>query len=272
MKLLSLMIVAAAALVPSAGAQTQPQLDAGFHRMYELKFGDARAEFSNFLREHPDDPLGEAAIAASYLFEEFNDKGVFTSSFFLDDKKLLGGVEGKPDESRRKGFLEANQRARKLAQRRLKSNARDMQGLFALTLAAGMEADYNALVAKRQFASLHLIREAEDAADKLLAVDPSKQDAFLALGAANYIIGCLPAYKRAFLWFGGIRGDRQKGMSQLRQAAEHGHYLQPFAKVMLALAALREEQPGLARNLFADLHREFPENPIFGQELAKLQR
>jgi hypothetical protein len=87
MKLLSLMIIAAAALVPSATAQMQPQLDVGFHRMYELKFGEARAEFSNFSREHPDDPLGEAAIAASYLFEEFNEKGVFTSSFFLDDKK-----------------------------------------------------------------------------------------------------------------------------------------------------------------------------------------
>jgi len=261
------------ALATSATAlQTDPQLDAGFHHMYELKFDDARAEFSAYQRAHPDDPLGEAAVAASFLFEELNSKGVLTSAFFLDDKKLLGGVEGPPDAKRSAAFLEANQRARQMARARLKSNARDGAGLFVLTLTDGMEADYDALIEKRQFASLHMIRAAESDATILLTVEPNAQDAYVALGAANYIIGCLPGYKRAFLWFGGIHGDRQRGMSQMQLAAEHGQYLQPFAKALLALAALREKQPQRARTLFEDLHHEFPTNPVFTHELALLQK
>jgi hypothetical protein len=273
MKRVLLIAALFAPLATSATAlETDPQLDAGFHHMYELKFDAARAEFSAYQRAHPDDPLGEAAMAASFLFEELNSKGVLTSAFFLDDKKLLGGVEGPADEKRNAAFLGANQRARQMATARLKSNSHDGAGLFVLTLTEGMEADYDALIEKRQFASLHMIRSAESNAATLLAVEPNAQDAYLALGAANYIIGCLPGYKRAFLWFGGIHGDRQRGMSQLQLAAEHGHYLQPFAKVLLALAALREKQLQLARTLFEDLHHEFPTNPVFARELALLQK
>ena len=44
------------------------------------------------------------AEAASYLFEEFYRQGVMTSEFFLDDKKFLRGIEGKPDPERMKNF------------------------------------------------------------------------------------------------------------------------------------------------------------------------
>jgi hypothetical protein len=194
------------------------------------------------------------------------------AAFFLDDKKLLGGVDGPPDEKRRVAFLEANQRARQMAAARLKSNSKDGIGLLTLTLTDGMEADYDALIEKRQFVSLHMIRAAENDASLLLSVEPNAQDAYVAVGAANYIIGCLPGYKRAFLWLGGIHGDRRRGMSQLQLAADHGQYLQPFAKALLALAALREKQPQLARTLFEDLHHEFPTNPVFARELAQLQK
>jgi len=101
-------------------------------------------------------------------------------------------------------------------------------------------------------------------------VRPDAADAYLALGAANYIIGCLPAHQRFFLWFGGIHGDRVAGMNQLRLAAKKGHYLRPYAKILLGLAALREKQEDVARMQFSDLAREFPDNPLFARELARV--
>jgi hypothetical protein len=53
-------------------------------------------------------------------------------------------------------------------------------------------------------------------------------------------------------------------------AAERGHYLRPFAKILLALAALREKKPKIARKQLQQLAAEFPENPLFSRELAKL--
>src|ERR1700690_4337000 len=69
-------------------------LERGFRRLYELNFDGARIEFFAYQKSRPDDPLGKAAEAASYLFEQFNAKGVLTSEFFLNDEKFLGGVEG----------------------------------------------------------------------------------------------------------------------------------------------------------------------------------
>src|SRR6202023_1687952 len=235
-------IVPRMAADPSAGI-----LDAGFRDLYNLDFRGADDELRNYQRLQPDDPLGKAAEAASFLYEEFNAKGVFTSAFFLNDSKLLGGVDGSASENRNDEFLGANHQAREMAKRRVDADPRDVQGLLVLTLADGMESDYDALIVKKQVAALGLMRKAEDEAVRLLAIDSSAQDAYVALGASNYIIGCMPGYKRLFLRIGGIHGDRARGMQQMQIAAEHGRYLQPFAKILLALAFEREHQMERAR-------------------------
>jgi hypothetical protein len=239
--------------------------------MYELRFVEARSEIASYRQQHPDDPLGAAADAASYLFEQFHHEGVLTSAFFLDDDRFLGGIEGEADLALSTAFLTANERARAMARERMKSNPEDPDALFVLTLADGMQGDYEALIGKHQLSALSLIRGAEKEATRLLAVRADALDAYVALGAANYIIGCLPFYKRVLLWFGAVHGDRQRGMDQLRMAAERGHYLRPYAMALLALASEREGRFDLARTLFGDLSREFPANAIFAGEFALAQ-
>ncbi len=251
-------------------AAKRPQIEAGFRFLYELRFREARAQFAAWRESHPDDPLGPASEAAGILFEEFYRCGILSSEFFLDDKRLLGGVAGKPDEKVGAAFAGSVQRAQSLARDRLKRDPKDADALFALTITTGMQADYASLIERHQLESLHLLREAERYAKDLLAVQPDSADAYLALGAANYILGCLPSYKRFFLRIGGVRGDKAGGMEQLQIAATRGHYLRPYAKLLLALAALREKQVDLARSELRDLAREFPENPLFKRELAKL--
>jgi hypothetical protein len=247
-------------------------LDDGFRKLYELNFSGARRDFRSYQDLHPEDPVGKAAEAASYLYEQFNARGVFTSAFFLNDSKFLGGVDGSASENRNIDFLRANDDARKMAKEQLKSNPQDPRALMALTLADGMESDYDALIVKKQMAALGLMRQAESDAAKLLAVDPSAQDAYVALGASNYVIGCLPSFKRAFLFFGGIHGDRVRGMEQMQVAADHGRYLRPFAKILLALACEREHDTKRARQLLTELTNEFPANPLFARELDLLDQ
>ncbi|HEY4742284.1 MAG TPA: hypothetical protein VIH76_16935 [Candidatus Acidoferrales bacterium] len=264
---------------PAFSFQTQapsmragPSLENAFDDMYRLQFDGARSVIVAYERLHPNDALGTVAEAASYLFEEFQQKGIFSSAFFLDDKKLLVGVDGTVAENRNPKFLDADSRARTLANDRLHANSRDAEALLVLALADGMESDYDALIEKKQIASLQLMKQADGEAVRALALDPNLQDAYVSLGVAGYIIGCLPSYKRAVLWFGGIHGDRERGIVLMQNAADHGHYLQPFAKIMLALADEREHRYDLAQGLLADLARQFPENPHFAQELEIAQK
>jgi hypothetical protein len=255
-------------LSPNASALL---LETGFRDLYQLQFSDARSRFVEYQKAQADDPLGKAAEAASYLYEEFNAKGVFSSAFFLNDSKLFGGVNGSAAENRNAAFLATDHQARDMAKQQLASNPQNARALLVLTLADGMESDYDAIIEKKQLAGLGLMRQAEAEADKLLELDPTAQDAYVALGASNYIIGCLPTYKRIFLRVGGIHGDRARGMQQMQVAADHGRYLAPFAKILLALAFEREHQMDQARALLADLTSEFPKNPLFAQELALAQ-
>lgn len=254
----------------SARAAEPTQADAGFRLLYELKFTEAREQLQAYSKEHPRDPKGPAFEAASYLFEEFYRQGVLSSEFFTDDGKFLKGIDGKPDKQRRDAFLAANERARALALERLKKNPRDAEALFVLTITAGMQADYSAVIEKRQLEGVKHIKTAQAYGEKLLAVKPDAYDAYLALGSANYIIGSLPAYKKVFLWFGGISGDKDRGMQQLEKASEDGNHLRPLAKTLLALAAMREKRYDLAREQWKELAAEFPDNPIFARELKKL--
>ena len=247
-----------------------PELQAGFRLLYEQKFPEARQTFLGWEEEHPDDPFGDVAVAASYLFEEFYRQGVLTSDFFLNDKKLLRGIDGKPDPERMKAFYSALDHTREIARARLRSNPNDPEALFSLTLASGMQSDALSILERKQVESLKHMKEADTTAAKLLAQQPDAADAWLALGAAHYIIGCLSGPKRFVLRFGGIHGDRKLGMEELSRTASDGRYLKPFAKIMLALAARREKQDDLARNLLRELKEEFPSSPLFVAEYAQV--
>src|SRR6201987_1892562 len=74
-------------------------LDTGFKKLYELKFEEEGEEFVEYQRIRPDDPMGKAAEAASYLYQQFDTKGILTSEFFLNDARFLGGIDGTPAQN-----------------------------------------------------------------------------------------------------------------------------------------------------------------------------
>lgn len=246
-----------------------PEMTSGFRLLYIQQFPEARAQFESWESQHPEEPFGQVAIAASYLFEEFYRQGVLTSDFFLNEKRFLHGIDGEPDPALMQGFDTAIRNGRELAGQRLEKAPQDPEALYALTLAAGMESDADMILRKHNLEALKRLKEANAHAKILLAERPDAKDVYVALGSANYIIGSLSVGFRAMLWFGGVHGDKKLGMEQVAKTVEGGRYLQPFAKIMLALAARREKQNALAQKLLLQLTEEFPESPLYPAEYAK---
>ncbi|GAC1683425.1 MAG: hypothetical protein PVS2B2_22530 [Candidatus Acidiferrum sp.] len=269
-----LLLISAAQAAPqspevSPAFTTVPELKQGFALMYEQHFADAQAIFSNWASQHPEEPFGQVALAASYLFEEFNRHNVLTSEFFLNDKRFLKGIEGQPDPERIRHFQEAIAATRRLANARLKKTPHDSDALLSLAMAAGMQSDAASILEKKDIEALKRLKEANEYAKQLLAQRPDANDAYIALGAANYLIGSLTTGERVLLWFGGIHGDKKLGMQQLQNTINNGRYLQPFAKILLALSSEREKQYEVAQKLLRELTEEFPNNPSFAAEYAK---
>ncbi len=253
----------------SPGLSDVPALSEGFRLLYTQHFPEARETFHSWADAHPGEPFPQAAIAASYLFEELYRQGVLTSDFFLNEKRFLHGIDGKPNAVRMKDFRGALTNARALARTRLVQHPKDPEALFALTISAGMESNVYSILEKKHLDALKMIKEANRYAKELLSQRPEALDANVALGCANYIIGSLSAGTRFMLWFGDIHGDKKLGMEQMQQAADKGRYLKPFAQILLALAARREKKNELAQKLLRQLTEEFPSSTLFATEYAK---
>jgi hypothetical protein len=246
-----------------------PDLKNGYRLLYEQKFPEARAVFEEWAAKNPTEPFGQVSIAASYLFQEFYLQRVLTSDYFLDDKRFLGGITGTPNAERIKAFEEATAKARALAAVRLKKNKRDPEGLYAMTLSAGMQSDADSMLLKKHYDALKHLKEANANAEILLADHPDAYDVYVAPGVAYYVIGSLSGSARFILWFGGIHGDKALGMSKVEKTAENGNYLKPFARILLALSARREKKNELAIKNLKELTEEFPGNAMYETEYAK---
>jgi hypothetical protein len=247
-----------------------PPLDHGFQLLYNLDFDHAHTIFTAWQQSHPDDPMGPTCDAAGLLFSEFHRLGVLEGQFLLDDKKFENRAQLNPDPAVRARFNAAIQKAETLARARLAKNPRDKDALLALTLTNGLQGDYAALIEKRNFASLHYTKEATAWGEQTLAADPNCYDAHIASGISKYIIGSMAAPVRWLVRLGGVSGDKQAGIKELKLTAERGHYLAPFANILLAIAYVRDHDKPRARELLASLRDQFPANPLFAQEIARL--
>ena len=246
-----------------------PELKDGYQLLYVQKFPEARAVFVEWAARNPSEPFGQVSIAASFLFEEFYLQRVLTSDYFLDDKRFLGGITGTPDPDRIRSFEEATAKARALATARLKQNKHDPEGLYAITLSAGMQADADSMLLKKHYDALKHLKEANANAELLLADHPDAYDVYVAPGIAYYVIGSLSGSARFILWFGGVHGDKALGMSKVEKTADNGNYLKPFARILLALSARREKKAELAIKNLKELTEEFPGNTVYESEYAK---
>jgi hypothetical protein len=272
--LFSTLLASLALAIPSMAASVPsvvPMIQTGYHQMYNLEFDGAHKTFAQFEQQRPDDPLGHVSNAAAYLFAEFDRLNVLQSEFFVNDNRFRHAKRLTPDAAVRQAFDGELAKAEQLANGILARSPQDPDALFANILSMGLRADYSALVEKRYLDSLRVIKNSRETAEKLLAIAPDYYDAYLAIGVENYMLSLKAAPVRWLLSLGGAQVDRERGIQDLRLTAEKGHYLSPYARLLLAVAAMRNKDRVQARDLLAALVHDFPHNKLYSEELARLQ-
>jgi hypothetical protein len=264
------------AAIPSLNAadsllNRSEELYGGWLQMYNLKFEEAHRTFAQWMQNHPADSLGPASDAAAYLFSELARLGALESELFVDDARFTNRKKLLPDSQVKLHFLQQIDRADRLADVTLQTSGTDASALFVKSLVCGLRANYAGLIEKRNLAALIYTRKGRPYADKLLSVDPSASDAYLGPGIENYLLSLKSAPMRVLLRLTGAKVDREKGLEQLQKTALHGYYFEPFAKLLLAVAALRDNNRERAREILTGLRDRFPENKLYSLELDRLK-
>ena len=260
---------AAAADSLAVNPQGSP-LDLGYRDMYNLDFAAAHGEFGGWMQTHPTDPLGAASDAAAYLFGEFDRLGIIDVQLFAEDSRFDNRSKLTPDPAVRKAFEERADQANRLGDTALAQNPKDANALYAKTLVCGMRSDYALMIDKRDVEALSYSKQASELARRTLAVNPTLYDAHLASGVENYMLSLKFAPLRWILSLTGAGTDRAEGIRLLQVTAAQGHYLAPFARMMLAVAAIRDNHPQQARDILSALSREFPRNSLYTRERDRI--
>jgi hypothetical protein len=247
-------------------------LEQAYRSMYNLDFPGARQILRQYEAGHPEDPMAPVSAAAADLFGEFDRLRVLQSEFFTDDKSFFTREKNLvPNPSVQKSFNAALARGDQTAAAALRRNPDDANALLARLLRIGLHADYTAFIEKRNMAALTEVKQSRALAESLIAKHPDNYDAYLAIGVENYMLSLKPAPVRWMLRLGGAETDRQAGIEKLRITAEKGHYLLPYARLLLAVAALRDKDVAAAKATLLWLSTEFPANRLYREELAKLK-
>jgi hypothetical protein len=266
-----LLLAATFLLTLPAHAVPETGLDAGYRDLYNLDFPAAHAQFTAWLTQHPEDPLGAASDAAAYLFGEFDRLSIIDVQLFADQSRFDSRSKLTPDPAVRKAFDERADQANRLADAALAKNSRDANALYAKAAICGMRSDYALMIDKRDIAALSLQKQSSALAKQVLAIDPKMYDAYLAPGVENYMLSLKWAPLRWMLSWTGAGTDRVEGIRLLKLTAAQGHYLAPFARMMLAVAAIRDNHPQDARDTLTALAKEYPRNSLYTRERDRIQ-
>ena len=239
-------------------------------QMYDLKFEEAHQTLKRWQEAHPDDCLGPASDAAAYLFSELSRLGSLEAELFVDDNRFKNRKTLEPDARAKALFSERIDQADRLAESTLAKSNADARALFVKILTHGLRADYVALIDGRGVKALSYTKSGRVYVDRLLAADPQAFDAYLGPGVENYLLSLKPIALRLLLRLTGSQVDRETGLEKLRKTASKGYYLEPFAKLLLAVADLRDNHPEKAREILTELHDRFPDNQLYSHELNRL--
>jgi hypothetical protein len=244
----------------------------GYRSMYDLDFGAAHQKFESWKQAHPEDPMGPVSNAAAYLFSELERLHVLDSELFVDDDKFRLREHLTASVQTKLAFEAELASGRASAEGVLRHAPDDQNALLAEVLSHGLEADYLSLVEHRDLAALSVVKEGRVMALHLLNTHPDCYDAYLAIGVENYLLSLKPAPVRWILNWSGAQTNRQEGIAKLRLTAEKGYLLQPYARMLLAVAALREGDKASAEQILEGLAREFPHNRLYAAELERMKR
>jgi len=247
--------------------------DEATNALYNLDFNTAQRGYETLTREHPDNPdYWNGLASAIWLKISFDQQKLSLESF---SGSSLGTRESKDtvnpeDEKRLRDTIAIGIQK---ADAMLSKNPNDVRALHAKGISNGTLASFEAM-AKRAYLSAHSkAKIAHDLDEQVLKLDPTFDDAYLAIGAYDYVVGVIPGLVRFLLSPLGVRtAGKEMGIQELETAAAKGKTAATDAKLILLVVYTREQRYDQALQLVEGLRAKFPGNFLVELAEASLYR
>lgn len=263
-----LLTLASALLATPAVATPQEALRAeGLRLGYNLDYPDALAAFNAAIAADPTDIAAYRLSAATSWIALLFEQGAVTVDDYLGEARP--NIQRQPPSPDTVAALKYNlQRATALAEGELRRHPSEPGAAYEVGAAYALQASYLATIEGTLTASLGPARRAYKAHERVLALDPSRQDAGLTVGLYRYTTATLSLPARILARFAGFDASRERGLQLVEAAAAYPSDAQPNAMFTLALLYNRERRFDDALRVIERLQQAFPRNRLLWLEAA----
>jgi hypothetical protein len=240
----------------------------GYEALYNLDYEGARRRFHKMIDLAPDHPVGAQSMAASFWVQQLNESWELKATLYSDKALTNSKTKPKVDQERVDEFRKWTRRAKQLSEARLKRNARDVEALYFLGAAEGLEAAFAAGVERKYMSALRTGSSAVNRHKKVLELEPEYRDAELTIGLQNYVIGSLSFPLKMLAKTVGVSGSKKRGLKELERVASEGQWARDVARVLLVDLYKREKRWDDAISTVRELSNTYPRNYLFKLQLA----
>jgi hypothetical protein len=263
---------------PYLGAALPPDVmelrRAGGEAMYNIDYKTAVEKFEEVRRLMPQHPAGDLYLATAIWLKHLNKNRRLQTGLYRSGSNFYAGAgkeetEGDAvDPAVDKAFRERMAQAKSKAMALVAKNRNDPDALYFLGAYYGVMAGYEATTARKFFSAMRNGSRCVDAHEKVLKLKPDYYDAYLSVGAYDYIMGSLPFGYKALTTMAGFRGNKKRGIARLQTIVEKNAATADDARVLLLAIYRNEKRDEDALGVLDQLSAKYPKSYLLKLEKA----
>jgi hypothetical protein len=254
----------------AARAPANPASDALRQRaseeLYSLDDERSLATWREATVADPQDAAAWRGLASAALAHIAMLRGTVTIDSYLGrmgDKDV--SLPPPPPELARE-FNNAITRAITIGHQTVAAHPNDASAQYELGAAVGIKASYMATVEGGIMAAFRAAREAYDAHETVLRLNPRRADAGLIVGTYRYIVAAFSLPIRWVAYMAGFGGGKERGIHMVEAAAAYPGDNQSDARLALVLLYTREGRLDDALRQLEILRNRYPRNRLLWLE------
>jgi tetratricopeptide (TPR) repeat protein len=256
-------------------AQAEQAYARAYQLAYNLDHDEAIALLKQTAAARPNDPAAQRHVAVVTWLNILFRRGSVTVDSYLGGITRSDFKLPDPPAALAADFHAYSRKAVTLAEARVAANPDDVDALFDLGSALGLQASYVATIDGKVRSAFGAARKAYDLHEDVLERDPNRHAAGLIVGTYRYVVSALSFPVRWAAYIVGFGGGKERGIQQIEAAARSGES-QTDARFALVLIYNREKRFDDAVRVLSELQRQFPRNRLLwlekGSTLARAGR
>ncbi len=249
-----------------------PVVREGYERFYNLDYEASISRFESVLKAHPQDPMAYAYLQMAIVFRELYHQDLLDTTYYAHDNFLTSKRNVPVPAATRQRIEELTNTGIRLCDDHIRADPNDKNAYFARGYLKGIHASFITLVDHSFVSAAWQGHAARDDSEQALKIDPDYADAKMAVGIQQFAVASLPRWVRLVVGIAGVGGNKEKGLTLLRESAAHGVVTSVESRTVLSLFLRHDARYPEALVVQRGLAEQYPHDYLFRLEEANLTK